>query len=45
MQRQPDISLAKKVLNFWEPQVKLDDGLELTVAYFRKKLGIKGLRS
>ena len=38
MQRQPDISLAKKELNGWEPKVKLDEGLELTIPYFRKKL-------
>ncbi|GAB6278713.1 MAG: SDR family oxidoreductase [Lentimicrobium sp.] len=34
-QRQPDITLAKKLLK-WEPQVPLDDGLSLTIAYFRK---------
>lgn len=32
-QRQPDISLAKKVLG-WEPKVSLEDGLEKTIAYF-----------
>jgi UDP-glucuronate decarboxylase len=36
-QRQPDISIAKQKLG-WEPQVKLDDGLELTIDYFRKLL-------
>lgn len=36
-QRRPDISLAKRVLN-WEPQVPLDAGLEKTIAYFRKSL-------
>jgi UDP-glucuronate decarboxylase len=34
-QRQPDITLAKKVLN-WAPKVKLEDGLKETIAYFRK---------
>jgi len=34
-QRQPDITLAKKLLK-WEPQVPLDEGLRLTIAYFRK---------
>lgn len=34
-QRQPDINLAKKLLK-WEPQVPLDEGLSLTIAYFRK---------
>lgn len=36
-QRQPDISLAKKVMD-WEPQVKLEDGLIKTVEYFRELL-------
>lgn len=34
MQRKPDISLAKKVLD-WEPHVSLDQGLEKTIAYFK----------
>ena len=34
-QRQPDISLAKKILN-WEPKVGLDDGLKKTIEYFKK---------
>jgi UDP-glucuronate decarboxylase len=33
LQRQPDISLAHKVLA-WEPRVALDEGLRKTVAYF-----------
>jgi dTDP-glucose 4,6-dehydratase len=33
--RQPDISLARRLLD-WEPRVPLEDGLEKTVAYFRK---------
>jgi dTDP-glucose 4,6-dehydratase len=36
--RQPDISKARAILG-WEPKVSLDDGLALTVEYFRKKLG------
>ncbi|MFM2295832.1 MAG: hypothetical protein RLZZ350_2245 [Verrucomicrobiota bacterium] len=36
-QRKPNISRAKKVLQ-WEPQVKLADGLETTIAYFRTKV-------
>ncbi len=36
--RKPDISLAKKVLNNWEPVKSLDDGLELTISYFRNLL-------
>jgi UDP-glucuronate decarboxylase len=34
-QRQPDISLARKYLN-WEPAVALDEGLGATIAYFRE---------
>lgn len=34
MQRQPDISLAKKELNGWEPQIHLCEGLTNTIAYF-----------
>ena len=33
-QRQPDISLAKKLLN-WEPKVSRAEGLEITYAYFK----------
>jgi len=33
-QRRPDITLAKKILN-WEPVVQLDEGLEKTIRYFR----------
>ena len=32
-QRQPDITLAKKELN-WEPTIKLEEGLKKTIAYF-----------
>ncbi len=32
-QRQPDITLAKKELD-WEPKIKLDDGLVKTIEYF-----------
>jgi len=34
-QRKPDISLAGEVLG-WQPRVALDEGLEKTIAYFRK---------
>lgn len=33
-QRQPDISIAKKELN-WEPKVNLEDGLKKTIDYFK----------
>ena len=36
-QRQPDISLARKLLK-WEPTIQLDEGLGKTIEYFRKYL-------
>ena len=36
-QRQPDITLAKRVLK-WEPQVPLEEGLKRTIAYFRGRV-------
>ncbi len=38
-QRQPDINRAKQILG-WEPKVKLEEGLEKTIAYFRNTLGL-----
>lgn len=35
VQRQPDITLAKKALN-WEPRISLEEGLKETIAYFKK---------
>ena len=37
VQRQPDIALAKKVLN-WKPKKGLEDGLKKTIAYFKNLL-------
>jgi len=37
-QRRPDISLAKKELNGWEPKVPLEEGLEKTIFYFKNLL-------
>lgn len=37
IRRKPDISLAKEKLG-WEPVVRLDHGLEKTIAYFKKEL-------
>jgi dTDP-glucose 4,6-dehydratase len=37
--RQPDITRARTLLG-WEPKVPLREGLETTIAYFRRKLGI-----
>lgn len=36
-QRQPDISLAKRILD-WEPEVTLDEGLRETIEYFQTKI-------
>ncbi|OPY25920.1 MAG: hypothetical protein A4E28_02846 [Methanocella sp. PtaU1.Bin125] len=35
MQRRPDIGKAKRLLG-WEPEVGLDEGLDLTVRWFRE---------
>lgn len=37
--RQPDITRARTILN-WEPRFDLEQGLKLTVPYFKQKLGI-----
>ncbi|HEY1802354.1 MAG TPA: UDP-glucuronic acid decarboxylase family protein [Terriglobales bacterium] len=34
-QRQPDITKARKLLN-WEPKIQLEEGLKLSLDYFRK---------
>ncbi len=36
-QRQPDISLAKAVLN-WSPEMNLQEGLKMTIDYFKKEI-------
>jgi UDP-glucuronate decarboxylase len=38
--RCPDISLAKSKLG-WQPRVDLEEGLRMTIAYFRENLGIR----
>jgi UDP-glucuronate decarboxylase len=38
--RRPDITKAKTELG-WEPKVKLDEGLDHIIAYFREKLDIR----
>ena len=35
--RKPDISLAKQHLD-WEPKIKLEEGLKMTINYFKFKL-------
>ncbi len=39
IQRQPDISKAKEILN-WQPTIKLEEGLIYTIEYFKKELNI-----
>ena len=36
--RQPDISRARSVLG-WKPEVELEEGLRITLDYFKRKLG------
>jgi UDP-glucuronate decarboxylase len=43
MQRQPDISLAKKELNGWEPKIHLREGLTKTIGYFDGLLKADGV--
>ena len=37
LQRKPDISKARKLLG-WMPRTSLEEGLKLTIGYFRKVL-------
>ena len=36
-QRRPDVALAKKVLNGWQPTIPLDEGLTRTITYFKHR--------
>lgn len=38
--RCPDITLAEKVLDGWHPTIDVNEGLDRTIEYFRKKLNI-----
>jgi UDP-glucuronate decarboxylase len=38
-QRQPDISLANSALA-WQPKIKLEEGLEATINYFKERLDL-----
>ena len=38
-QRCPDITLAKQVLNGWEPRIELAEGLVKTIEYFAGHVG------
>jgi dTDP-glucose 4,6-dehydratase len=39
--RQPDIAKAQRVLN-WEPQISLEEGLKMTIPWFREELQRRG---
>jgi len=41
MQRQPDISLARRLLDGWEPKISLREGLVKTITYFDNLLSKK----
>ncbi len=36
VQRKPDISLAKQMLNGWQPEISIEKGLERTIVYFKE---------
>jgi UDP-glucuronate decarboxylase len=40
-QRRPDLSLTKSILQGWSPKVKLEDGIEKSVPYFREAATLK----
>jgi UDP-glucuronate decarboxylase len=40
-QRKPDISVARKELGGWQPEVQLTEGLQRTIDYFRKLIQTK----
>jgi UDP-glucuronate decarboxylase len=42
-QRRPDISRATNILG-WEPTTPLEEGLQRTIAYFRRSLGLEPAR-
>ena len=37
--RQPDITRAREILG-WEPKISLEEGIQRTIPYFKKKLGL-----
>jgi nucleoside-diphosphate-sugar epimerase len=36
--RKPDIELARRALD-WDPKVKLEDGIKITIDWFKEELG------
>ena len=43
MQRKPDISKAKSILG-WKPKVGLEEGLKMTIAFFKDDLATKDFK-
>ena len=41
-QRCPDITKARRILHGWEPRITLDEGLRLTLDYFRVRVSTRG---
>jgi nucleoside-diphosphate-sugar epimerase len=37
--RRPDITRARQILG-WEPKISLEEGLLMTIPYFKEKLGL-----
>ncbi len=40
VRRKPDISIARKLLK-WEPKISLEQGILLSLPYFKEKMGLK----
>lgn len=40
--RQPDITLARKVLNDWQPVVPVEEGLKRTIEFFKNQMRERG---
>jgi UDP-glucuronate decarboxylase len=38
IQRQPDISLANRLLDDWKPTIELEEGLQKTIKYFKETI-------
>ena len=39
VRRKPDISLAKRLLN-WSPQIKMEDGIKRTINWFKENSNV-----
>ena len=40
VRRNPDIARAQKLLGGWTPVVPLEKGIEATIDYFKRRLGV-----